>query len=158
MKRFVGSWIPFLDWLFCLLCVYCLGEWNQCGWCLAIGRVCWLNWPQVRLEYFIIPYTYTFIGFSHLYQGCHVHWVAIANDRGMGGLRLIYIRVWVVGAVSGYDFIIFAFVVAVTSSFPSLRWLQHDGCCACFVLFFLILSLASLATCYWCIAIVVPVV
>ena len=157
MKRFVGSWIPFLDWLLCL-CVYCLGEWNQCGWCLAIGGVCWLNWPQVRLEYFIITYTYTFIGFSHLYQGCHVHWVAIANDRGMGGLRLIYIRVWVVGAVSGYDFIIFAFVVAVTSSFPSLRWLQHDGCCTCFVLFFLILSLASLATCYWCIAIVVPVV
>ena len=44
---------------------------------------------QVKVDYFIIPYTSTFIRLSHLYQECHAHCIVIPNDGGMG-------QVWVV--------------------------------------------------------------
>ena len=59
---------------------------NKCGWCLAGGRGCWLKglYQIARVSWnLIIPYTSTFIRLSHLYQVCHVHCIAITNDRGM---------------------------------------------------------------------------
>ena len=39
---------------------------------------------QAQVEYFIIPYTSTFIRLSHLYQEFCVHCIVIMNDGGMG--------------------------------------------------------------------------
>ena len=39
---------------------------------------------HVLVEYFIIPYTSTFIRFSHLYQEFCVHCIVIIKDGGMG--------------------------------------------------------------------------
>ena len=39
---------------------------------------------QVKVEYFINPYTSTFIRLSHLYQEFCVHCIVIMNDGGMG--------------------------------------------------------------------------
>ena len=38
---------------------------------------------QVYVEYFIIPYTFTFIRLSHLYQEFCAHYVVIITDGGM---------------------------------------------------------------------------
>ena len=38
---------------------------------------------QVQVEYFIIPYTSTFIRLSYLYQEFCVHCIVIMNDGGM---------------------------------------------------------------------------
>ena len=53
---------------------------------------------QMSVDYFIIPYTSVLIRLSHLYQGFHVHCIAITHDGdGIGDGRrwLIYIKVWV---------------------------------------------------------------
>ena len=39
---------------------------------------------KVYVEYFVIPYTSTFIRLPHLYQECHVHCIVITNVWGMG--------------------------------------------------------------------------
>ena len=39
---------------------------------------------KVYVEYFVIPYTSTFIRLSHLYQECHVHCIVITDVWGMG--------------------------------------------------------------------------
>ena len=53
---------------------------------------------QVQVEYFIIPYTSTFIRLSHLYQEFCVHCIVIMNDGGWDRWGwLIHIRVWVGG-------------------------------------------------------------
>ena len=39
---------------------------------------------QVKIEYFIFPYTFTFIRLSHLYQEFCIHCIVIVNDGGMG--------------------------------------------------------------------------
>ena len=51
---------------------------------------------QVKVDYFNIPYTSTFIRFSHFYQEYHVHCIVVMNDGGERGC-LIYITVWVGG-------------------------------------------------------------
>ena len=61
---------------------------------------------QVQVDYFIIPYTSTFIRLSYLYQECHAHCIVITNDGGW----LIYIRVWVGGQGVVSSYICFAFL------------------------------------------------
>ena len=39
---------------------------------------------QVKVDYFLIPYTSIFIRLSHLYKECHVHFIVITNDGEMG--------------------------------------------------------------------------
>ena len=48
---------------------------------------------QVQVEYFIIPYTSTFIRLSHLYQELCVCCIVLMSDGGWD--RLSHIRVWV---------------------------------------------------------------
>ena len=57
---------------------------------------------QVKVEYFIIPYTSTLIRLSHLYQEFCAHCIIIMNDGGwVGGGWLVHIRVWVGGQAMG---------------------------------------------------------
>ena len=109
--------------------------------------------PKCKFDYFIIPYTSTFIRLSYLYEECHAHCIVITNDGGdgIGGGWLIYVRVWVVGQgmVLSYTCFVFlscAFVFCcLTFSVPLCRWLELDGCCVCFFVFSLFsLSLAPL--------------
>ena len=48
----------------------------------AESRACTRS--QAWVEYFIIPYTSTFIRLSHLYQEFCVYYILIMNDGGMG--------------------------------------------------------------------------
>ena len=49
---------------------------------------------QVKIDYFMIPYTSIFIRLSHFYQECYVHFIVITNDGEMALIRgwLIKIR------------------------------------------------------------------
>ena len=38
---------------------------------------------QVKVDYFIIPYTSRLNRLSHLYQECHTHYIVITNDKEM---------------------------------------------------------------------------
>ena len=65
---------------------------------------------KVSVEYFIIPYTSTFIRLAHLYLEFCVCCIVIMNDEGdgIGCGSMIHIRVWV-WAGGGYYLIIYFF-------------------------------------------------
>ena len=72
---------------------------------------------QVSVEYFIIPYTSTFIRLSHLYLEFCVHCIVIMNDGGWDRWGwLIHIRVWVLSH-SFFLFVLLSFGLSCTVSF-----------------------------------------
>ena len=78
-------WISFLDCLFfpgfgqieLLNVAWVLQEAGDVG-----SKDCTRS--QVKVDYFLIPYTSIFIRLSHLYKECHVHFIVITNDVEMG--------------------------------------------------------------------------
>ena len=65
---------------------------------------------QVKVDYFNIPYTPTFIRFSHFYQEYHVHCIVVMNDGGGEGVLDLYYDVGL-GTGGVYHLIVFLFVL-----------------------------------------------
>ena len=98
---------------------------------------------QVSVDYFIIPYTFTFNRLSHLYQESHAHCVVIRNDGRIWKVEVVDFLGGAGGGGQGLGIIIelltCAFVFCfITFSVPLRRWLEHNGCCVCFYVFFFI--------------------
>ena len=76
MNSFIRSWISILDALMESINVAAVVQ--EAG--DADSRT--HTRSQVQVDYFIIPYSSTFIRLSHLFQECSVHCIVITNDRG----------------------------------------------------------------------------
>ena len=76
MNSFIRSWISILDALMESINVAAVVR--EAG--DADSRT--HTRSQVQVDYFIIPYSSTFIRLSHLFQECSVHCIVITNDRG----------------------------------------------------------------------------
>ena len=109
--------------------VHVAGVLQEAGYAISrAGTKC-----QVYVEYFIIPYTFTFIRLSHLYQEFCAHYVVIITDGGMvdsyQGVSLVtrggyYLR------VCFFLLVLLSFGLSCCLSF--FKWLEHDSCCVCF--------------------------
>ena len=62
---------------------------------------------QVKVEYFIIPYTSTSIRLPHLCEGYHDHCSTTAND-GKVGEGVIYVKIMGGGTGGGYHIFLYS--------------------------------------------------
>ena len=130
------GYLPFSGFFFFV--VDCLGGWNQwmrlvsCRRQAGVGGVVWggVTRSQVKVEYFIIPYTSTSTRLPDLCQGYHDDFVVTANDGGMkmlgGGSFMLGLWLGEKGWVS-YFFYFFLFFFLLLLNV--LSRVVHDSCC-----------------------------
>ena len=99
----------------------------------------------MSVDYFISPYTSTFIRLSHLYQEYNDCCSVITNDEREwgswgGGWFILGYELGYRGWVSAYSFCCFfscAFVIcSLTFLVPLFRWIEHDDYNFCSFVFF----------------------
>ena len=86
-------------------------------------------------------------------------WGVVDLEQGVGGETGsgYYLVVFVVVVFVIFSLVLLFFVLSCLLSL-CLKWLEHDGSCVCFfVFYFFSLSLVPLTRSYWCIEVVVSV-
>ena len=134
-------------WILCFFLVDCLSGWNQWIWLvpyLVGGRGCLTQGPApnpkcklIISPFFTLPHLLDCLIFTKYAMSIVLLLQLNGGWARLGGSWFIlalgvHLKVFVVVV-----FYIFVFC-CLTFSVPLFRWVEHDGCCACFFVFFLL--------------------